>query len=175
MIEINTEGLDAIRDTFKRLVPEVKGQGLNGMAQVAFDAAQQQANTHTVTGALADSLMLPRPVGDSAWIIEHNLQVAPHALFVHWGTRAHEINALPFPFPVWYARTTKTGKKVPYLKKKRSLRWTAGAGGGTHYVFAMHVHHPGYKGDPWRVNAADEAVRQFDAIVRRVEGELAHA
>lgn len=174
MIEINTEGLDAIRDTFKRLVPEVKGQVLNGMAQVASlrrAAAGEYPHGHRRIGRFVDA---PRPVGDSAWIIEHNLQVAPCAV-CPLGTRAHEINALPFPFPVWYARTTKTGKKVPYLKKKRSLRWTAGAGGGTHYVFAMHVHHPGYKGDPWLVNAADEAVRQFDAIVRRVEGELAHA
>jgi hypothetical protein len=32
-----------------------------------------------------------RPEGESAWIIDHNLQHAPHALFVHFGTRPHVI------------------------------------------------------------------------------------
>ena len=151
MIELNIEGLDAIRDTFKRLVPEVQQHVLNGMAQIAFDAAQQQADTHTKTGALARSLSL-KPDGDSAWIIGHNLQHAPHAIFVHFGTRPHLIKP----------------------KDKKALRWAGGNGGATHFVFARFVHHPGYAGDAWLVKAADEAVRQFDAIVRRVQGELSN-
>lgn len=149
MIELNIEGLDAIRDTFKRLVPEVRQHVLDGMAQIAFDTAQQQADTHTKTGALARSLRM-RPEGDSAWIIDHDLQHAPHALFVHWGTRPHPIRP----------------------KDKKVLRWPSGAGGATHFVFARFVHHPGYEGDAWLVKAADEAVRQFDAVVRRVQGAV---
>ncbi len=88
MIDLNLsiEGLEQVRQSFARLVPEVKQQVLNGMAQVAFDTAQRQADTHTQTGALARSLRL-RPYGDSAWIIDHDLQAAPHAIWVHWGTR----------------------------------------------------------------------------------------
>jgi hypothetical protein len=41
MIELSIEGLDAVRETFARLVPDVKQQVLNGMAQVAFDTAQK--------------------------------------------------------------------------------------------------------------------------------------
>lgn len=149
MIELNIEGLDAIRETFARLVPEVKQQVLNGMAQVAFDTAQRQADTHTQTGALARSLRL-RPAGDSAWIIDHNTQHAPYAIFVHWGTRPHVIRP----------------------KDKQALRWAGGSGRGTAFRFAKFVNHPGYEGDPWLVKAADEAVRQFDAIVRRVQGTL---
>ena len=146
MIELNIEGLDAIRDTFKRLVPEVRQQVLNGMAQVAFDTAQQQADTHTKTGALARSLRL-RPEGDSAWIIDHDLQHAPHAVFVHWGTRPHVIRP----------------------KDKKALRWVAGSGSATGFVFSRFVRHPGYAGDAWLVKGAEEAVRQFDAVVRRVQ------
>jgi hypothetical protein len=127
----------------------VKHHVLNGMAQMAFDTAQRQADTHTVTGQLARSLRL-RPEGDSAWIIDHNTQHAPHALFVHWGTRPHVIRP----------------------KNKKALRWPSGSGGATRFVFAKFVRHPGYAGDPWLVKAADEAVRQFDAIVRRVQGAL---
>lgn len=145
MIEINVEGLDAIRQEFARLVPEVQQRVLNGMAQVAFDTAQRQADTHTKTGALARSLRL-RPEGDSSWIIDHNLQAAPHAVFVHWGSRPHAIRP----------------------SKKKVLRW-AGSNG---FIFARFVNHPGYAGDPWLVKAADEAVRQFDIIVRRAQGSI---
>lgn len=169
MIEVNVEGIKAIRATFARLVPETQAKVLKGLAQVAFDTAQRQVDTHTQTGALARSLRR-RSDGDGGWIIDHNQQHAPYAPFVHWGTKPHPIDAKPFPFPVWYQRKTKTGKTVSYLKRKRSLRWTTGGGGNTGNVFAMHVDHPGYKGDAWLVKAADEAVRQFDAIVRRVEG-----
>ena len=148
MIDLNLsiEGLEQVRESFKRLVPEVQQQVLKGMAQVAFDTAQRQADTHTQTGQLARSLQL-KPVGESAWSVQHDLQHAPHALFVHWGTRPHIIKP----------------------KDKKMLRFPSGQGAGTHFVFARFVKHPGYKGDPWLVQAADEAVRQFDALVRRVQ------
>ncbi len=57
-------------------------------------------------------------------------------------------------------------------KDKKALRWPSGQGGGTHFVFARFARHPGYEGDAWLVKAADEAVRQFDAIVRRVQGAI---
>ncbi len=146
MIELNLEGLDAIRDTFKRLVPEVRQHVLDGMAQIAFDTAQQQVDTHTKTGALARSLRM-RPDGDSAWIIDHDLQHAPHAIFIHFGTRPHLIKP----------------------KDKKALRWAGGSGGGTRFIFAKWVRHPGYRGHAYLVEAADEAVKQFDAIVRRIQ------
>lgn len=147
MIELNIEGIEAVRKRFARLVPEVKEQALNKLAQVAFDTAQQQADTHTQTGALKRSLDL-LPEDEDAWIVRHDLQAAPHALFVHWGTRAHDIRP----------------------RDRKALRWTGGQGGDTHYIFARFVRHPGYAGDPWLVTAAEEAIRQFDAIVRDIQG-----
>ena len=79
MIQLNIDGLDAVRQQFARLVPQTQQQVLNGLAKVAFDSAQRQADTHTQTGALARSLFL-KPQGESAWVIGHDLQHAPHAL-----------------------------------------------------------------------------------------------
>lgn len=146
MIEVNPQGLEQIRATFARLVPETQRQVVRGLADVAFATAQDQVDTHTKTGALARSLRLQSD-GDGGWLIGHDPQMAPHAVFVHWGTRAHEIRP----------------------RDKKALRWPSGQGGKTGFVFARLVRHPGYEGDAWLVKAADEAVRQFDAIVRRVQ------
>ena len=146
MIELNLAGLDEVRASFAKLVPETQAKVLRGLAQLAFDTAQRQVDTHTQTGALARSLRL-RSDGDGGWIIDHDQQHAPYTPFVHWGTRPHEIRP----------------------REKKALRWPSGQGGKTGFVFAKWVRHPGYAGDAWLVKAADEAVRQFDAIVKRVE------
>lgn len=144
MIEINLAGLDEVRARFARLVPETQAKVLRDLAQVAFDTAQRQVDTHTKTGALARSLRLQSD-GDGGWIISHDQQHAPYAIFIHFGTKPHLIKP----------------------KDKKALRWAGGSGGGTHFIFAKWVHHPGYKGHAYLVEAADEAVKQFDAIVRR--------
>lgn len=169
MIEIRAEGLDRIRAEFARLVPEARDQVLRGLAQVAFDTAQDQVDTHTKTGALARSLQL-KADGEGGWIVGHDRQMAPHAPFVHWGTPAHEIRAKDKKalhyvgkdglFHFWW------GPKSPQ-ERAIILRWMKkkAPGGVAHFRWP---HHPGYEGDAWLVKAADEAVRQFDAIVRRV-------
>lgn len=146
MIELNIEGIEDLRNTFARLVPETQAKVLKGLAQVSFDTAQSQVDTHTKTGALFDSLRL-RSDGEGGWIIGHDQRRAPYAPFVHWGSPPHIIRP----------------------REKKALRWPSGQGGKTGFAFAKWVHHPGYKGDPWLITAADEAVRQFDAIVRHME------
>lgn len=156
MIELNLAGMDEVRAAFARLVPETQTKVLKGLAQVAFDAAQTQADTHTQTGALFDSVRKRRDK-DGGWIIDHNLQRAPYAPFVHWGTRPHEIRPRDKTVLRW------VGEKGATTRNARG-RFVS----GTKYIFARFVHHPGYAGDPWLVAAADEAVRQFDDIVRRI-------
>jgi hypothetical protein len=168
LIEIRLDRLEEVYAQFAQLVPQLQKKTLKKLAQVAFDTAQRQADTHTVTGALARSLRL-RPEGESAWIIDHNLQHAPHALFVHWGTRAHVIRHREKSVLRWATQNQKAFAKgsargAQYLGKANSKKFG--------FVFAKEVHHPGYEGDAWLVKAADEAVRQFDAIVRRVQGAV---
>lgn len=145
MIDITPEGLAEIQKTFAALVPTVQNRVVRGLAQAAFDAAETQVDTHTQTGALLASLRL-RSDGETGWIIDHDLQHAPYAPFVHWGTRAHEIRP----------------------RHKKVLRWPSGQGEKTSFAFARFVHHPGYEGDPWLVKAADAAIRQFDRIVHQL-------
>ncbi len=110
---------------------------LRQMSQIAYDRAQEGAGRHSKTGALFRSLYnrsIPhgREVG-------HDPRLAPHALFVNFGTRPHKI----------------------YPKDKKALRW---AGGGA-FHFAKFVNHPGYIGDNYMQRAADDSIRQFRAIV----------
>jgi hypothetical protein len=58
---------------------------------------------------------------------------------VHWGTRPHKIRP----------------------KTKKALRWAQGGA----FQFAREVNHPGYRGDPWMIRAADDAIRQFAAVI----------
>ena len=110
---------------------------LRQMSQIAYDRAQEGAGRHSKSGALFRSLYnrsIPhgREVG-------HDPRLAPHALFVNFGTKPHKI----------------------YPKNKKALRW---AGGGA-FHFAKFVNHPGYRGDNYMQAAADAAVVQFAAIV----------
>lgn len=171
MIELRPEGLERIRADFARLVPETQTQVLRGLADVAFATARDQVDTHTKTGALARSLKRPQSDGDGGWIIGHDQQMAPHAVFVHWGTRAHEIRAREKKalhyvgkdgvFHYWWGPKSPQERAIimKWMKKKAP-------GGRAHFRWP---HHPGYAGDAWLVKAADEAIRQFDAVVRRVQ------
>lgn len=104
------------------------------VAEDIEDFVSRDAAKHNKRGALVQSVYLRR-AGD-AYDIGHDGQRAPHALFVHWGTKPHDIKP----------------------KKKGVLRW--GAGGVFH--FAARVRHPGYRGDPWMTRAAALAPRLFD-------------
>lgn len=148
MIHIEVNGANEISAKLLALPEAIRQQAVNGLAQVAHDSAFKGADRHTKNGALIRSLHM-RPVNDG-WEIYHDLQKAPHALFVHWGTRPHKI--------------TPNRRKV--------LRWPSGSGGSTGFVFARFVNHPGYKGDPWLVQAGEEAIAAFDHIVSRLQGTL---
>jgi hypothetical protein len=45
--------------------------------------------------------------------------------------------------------------------KKKALRWASGG----RFFFAGKVNHPGYRGDPYLINAATLAVREFSKIL----------
>lgn len=105
------------------------------------DLVEAGAGKHAKTGALERSIFKQRIQG--GWELGHDLQVAPHARFVHDGARPHVI--LP--------------------NKRKSLRWPVAGG----FAFARRVDHPGYKGDAW----LDRAARQAPDIFKRiVEAQL---
>ena len=110
---------------------------INKLAAVAYDSAQKGAGRHVVTGALFQSLY-NRPITGGREV-GHDPNRAPHAVFVNFGTRPHQIRP----------------------KNKKALRWASGNG----FIFAKLVNHPGYRGDPYMVQAKDDALAQFSTIV----------
>jgi hypothetical protein len=129
-------GTAEVRAMLQKLGRPMAAQALAATAEDARDYAKGEADRHTKTGAMAASTYLKRD--GAGWEVGHDMQRAPHALFVHWGAKPHKIRP-------------KVGGG------KKSLRWPAGGAWG----FAKVVHHPGYKGDPWLVRAAAQAPLDF--------------
>lgn len=139
MISVEIKGVAELNARLASLAGTLQGKVLRDVAQAIYDSAEKGADAHTKTGALFQSTYL-RKDGDG-YEIGHDARRAPHAVFVHWGTKPHVIRP----------------------KDKKVLRWPAGGA----FAFAGEVHHPGYKGDKWLERAAAEAISQFDSIVSR--------
>ena len=138
MISIKVEGVEKARSSIQALPAEVQRLVILRLSQIAFDSAQKYAGRHTKTGALFRSTYNRAIPGGRE--VGHDPKLAPHAAFVHWGTKPHKIRP----------------------KNRKALRWPNGGG----FRFAKSVNHPGYKGDAWMIRAADDAVRQFTSVVQ---------
>jgi hypothetical protein len=140
-------GTEAVRRKLEQIGDKLAKRALAETAEEIEENVGEWAGRHTKpggTGALFRSIVA-RPVGDgSQWEIGHDLQVAPHALFVHWGTKPHKIKP----------------------KNKKMLRFPVGG----KFAFAREVNHPGYRGDPWLAEQAAAAPKIFE---RRVNALLA--
>jgi len=145
-ISIHVAGVNAVTTRLDAIPENLEREVIRQMSQIVYDNAQQGVRAHDRprslggTGALFQSLYNREVPGGRE--VGHDPQRAPHALFVHWGTRPHVIKP----------------------KNKKALRWAGGGG----FVFAKSVKHPGYRGDPWLTQAADVAVREFDTVVRNL-------
>lgn len=136
-ITVQITGLNEIKGELLQLPERLEREVIRKMSDVALRSVEAGAARHNKTGALFQSIYnraIPngREVG-------HDPARAPHAMFVIFGTRPHNIGP----------------------KNKKALRWAGGGG----FIFAKFVNHPGYIGDDYMQRAADEAVRQFDTIV----------
>ena len=144
-IQIRVNGVDAAKGQLRSLPEAIEASVIRQMAQIAYDSAERGADAHTKTGAMRQSLFARAiPKGRE---VGHDLQRAPHALFVQFGTRPHVIEP----------------------SKRKALRWASGG----QFFFSKRVNHPGYRGDAYLARAADDAIRQFSAIVDRALKESA--
>lgn len=137
MIEFKVSGLSETQTWVQGLTRNIAKDVVLRMSQIAYDSVQRGADRHTKTGALFQSVY-NRQVPDGR-AVGHDADRAPHAVFVVFGTRPHVIRP----------------------KKKKALRWPAGAG----FRFAKFVNHPGYRGDDYMLTAANDALRQFSELV----------
>lgn len=137
MIRVEVAGVDTVQHALQEIPQRLESAVLQQMSQIVYDHAERAIDKHTKTGALRQSLYNRAIPGGRE--IGNDPDRAPHAVFVHWGTRPHDIRP----------------------KEKKALRW-AGPGG---FIFSKFVRHPGYKGDAYLVAAAREAVRRMPEIV----------
>jgi len=145
-IKVTIDGVEKLVGDVGRLTPALEKAVILRMSQVAYDSMQQGAGRHSKTGALFQSIY-NRMLGDHAREIGHDLQRAPYAPFVIFGTKPHKIHP----------------------KNKKALRWAKGGS----FKFAKWVNHPGYVGDDYFNRSADEAIRQFRTIVDAATKEQA--
>lgn len=144
-IKFTVAGADAARAFAVSLPEKARKQTIGKLSQVAYDHVQAEADTHTVTGALFRSVV-NRPYGSTGREVGHDEKMAPHAPFVVFGTRAHEI--------------------VPKLGGSRTFLRFIGRHGD--FVFRRRVWHPGYAGDDYITTGA---VAALDAL-RRIIDEI---
>ncbi len=137
-MNVNITGADQVRAMLQRIGPALANQALAETAVKIEDYIRAEAGQHLKTGFINASIFQRSVSG--GFEIGHDLQHAPHAKFVLFGTKPHLIKP----------------------KKKKILRW---AGGGA-FHFAKVVHHPGNKPDDWIKRAAAIAPQIFAAAVQ---------
>lgn len=146
-LRIDTVGVDQARASLRRIGGTLASRALASTVVDVEEIVENQAAKHNGTGALVRSIYKKR-IHDG-WEIGHDPRVAPHAVFVHWGTG------------LWGPKRAKYPIKP---KRKRALRWAVGGA----FVFAKGVMHPGIKGDPWLTRAARAAPAIFQRHVERM-------
>ncbi len=144
MIEINQRDLDEINKTFKKIADIDKHKAFKEFAQNTYEDAISKADDHTDTGVLIKSIFLKKE--RDGYTIGSDRAIAPHAVFVHWGSKAHKI----------------------VHKNKQSLRFTK----GNRFIFAKEVNHPGYKGDPFLLNALNDNIKRLPELFNRLTKDL---
>jgi hypothetical protein len=155
-------GTAEVRAMLAKLGRPMAAQALAATAEDARDYAKGEADRHTKTGAMAASTYLRR--NGAGWEVGHDLQRAPHALFVHWGTKPHKILPKLGTKPQQvksHTRVTASGKTVTVAAHTRVGKYFLRWGNGANWTFSRGVNHPGYKGDPWLVRAAAQAPIDF--------------
>ncbi len=154
-------GSERVRAMLAQLTGPRIAQALAATAEDVEDLVRAGSEAHSRTGKMVSALERFRD-GD-AWVIRYNPQRAPYAIFVHWGTRPHEIRprnkrALRYArngvFWFWF------GPQGP--DQRRAIKaWVEREAGPDARVMFRWPKHPGYKGDPWMVRAARQAPAIF--------------
>ncbi len=128
-VVVGVVGTEEVRRKLAAIGKRSAERVLAATAEEVEEYIGEQAAKHTKTGVLFRSVTKVQ-LGPLAWLVGHDSS-APHALFVHWGTKPHVIRP----------------------RKKKVLRWPVAAGAAG-YRFARVVHHPGTKADTYLLRAA---------------------
>ena len=141
MLELN--GLEKLNERLRKVADAKWFEPfIKDLAQHVFDEVEQGLGRHSKNGLLERSLGAgPEKIGEAAYRVRSDGQIAPYNIFVELGSRPHTIEP----------------------NKRKALRWV----GGNAFIFAKFVHHPGYRGDPVFATASSNALKNFDVIAQR--------
>jgi hypothetical protein len=157
-IRVTIKGLEDTSKLLTGLPASLERDTINKMAEIAHASARSSLQRHSKTGRLLASLYNKeisngREVGNDPYI-------APHAIFVHFGSKPHWIR----PRADGGVNYDATGQGPRKVFVRKFLRFPV-PGQYTGYIFAREVFHPGYRGDPYFERAADDAIQEFNKIV----------
>jgi hypothetical protein len=138
-IRISADGIERVSKHLTEFPEKIAHPVILELSQVIYDGVQAGADAHTKTDALFQSVYNRAIPGGRE--VGHDTRRAPHAVFVLFGTRPHEIRP----------------------KGKKALRWPGGGG----FIFAKWVKHPGYEGDQYMHRAVQRALSGMEAIIAR--------
>ena len=144
-LELDQKSLDEINAKFDKLDTIFKRRAIAKLADMVYEKTDDLADTHTQTGEMIKSLFIKKR-SDTHYEVGFDDKKAPHAKFVHFGSRAHDIRP----------------------RNRKFLRWVENSA----FVFSKKAHHPGYKGDPFLYNALNSELNPF---LRWIEREIANA
>ena len=136
-ITVRFEGISEAIGTLPKIPKNIEARVINEMSQIVFDQSLAGIDRHSKTGFLRKSLY-NKPIANGREV-GHDESIAPYAIYVHQGTKPHEIRP----------------------KDKTALSWVV----GNKRIFAKFVKHPGYRGDGYMFAALSDALRQFNRIV----------
>jgi hypothetical protein len=148
MINLQIVGQDKLNDRLQKL-SEAKwfDAFIKDVAQATFNEVDAGVAKHSKKGMLERSIGAgAEKVGDRHYRVAVDGQIAPYGIWVHWGSKPHDIRP----------------------KDRKSLRFVI----GNKFIFSKWVKHPGYSGDPFMVDAARNVLRDFDGMVQQYLKEI---
>lgn len=145
---IKITGFKELQDTFKKLDGEMQKDFIIKFTNETYKKAKKAVSKHSKSGKMEHNLYkkikgLEGEVGidDDGMMQKWRGKKINYALFVHFGSREHEIKP----------------------KDKKALRWVSDG----KFKFAKKVHHPGYKGDPFLYKALDDTSKEVNKTFQR--------
>ncbi len=155
MVKISVKGIDKTIANLERYSKDLSTEMLVAVTEDVYDNAKKNISKHSKTGRMENNLTQRVQkskgtaqvfIADSGMMVQWRGRPINYALFVHFGSRPHTIEP----------------------KKKKSLRWTSVG----EFVFAKKVPHPGYRGDPFMVEAAKKTMKNLDRIFQGVNNGI---
>jgi len=150
---VELEGVELVLDTLVKTPAKIMKRFWQLSATFAEKELLKNVRPHSKTGRLERNAYvdvedngIELGIRNQGMMVDSKFGRVNSSFFVEKGTKPHIIKP----------------------KKKKSLRWVGGSG----FVFAKEVHHPGYKGDPFLRNSADATFKNLNKLFNKAIGDV---